>query len=146
MVEEYAVLDYKTGDKAESPRKKHIRGKAAGDPLLPAHWVDLQLPLYRYLLRSIEGLNEQLEGKKIKLGYVTLPSAASNTKFDIANWSDDDLVTADQAAHEVIRNIREEVFWPPTDPFPYRNFDDHSAIVQHGVFGRAPFETQELAG
>ena len=144
---EFAILDYKTGDRAESPKAKHIRGKRTGDPLLPAHWVDLQLPLYRYLVQSDEGLREELEGKTIKLGYVLLPSSSADTRFDLANWTEEDLITADQATEQIIRDIRDEIFWPPTDPFPYPNFDEHSAIVQHGVFGRAPFvEVEEMAG
>lgn len=137
--DEYAVLDYKTGDAGDAPKKKHIKGYKVGEKVRPEQWVDLQLPLYRYLLRSIEGIGESLEGKTVKLGYVLLPSVAKETRFDLVNWTDETIASADRAAEEVVRRIRREEFWPPTDPFPFKNFDDHSAIVQHGVFGREEF-------
>lgn len=134
---QYAVLDYKAGDAGDAPDKKHIKGKDY--PVQPEQWVDLQLPLYRYLLRSVEGLPEELNDTNVRLGYVLLPSVPSNTRFAMATWNDDTLLSADRAANNVVRRIREEEFWPPTDPFPFKSFDDHSAIVQHGVFGREEF-------
>ncbi len=38
--QDLAILDYKTGEQAKSPRETHVRG---------GEWVDLQLPLYRLL-------------------------------------------------------------------------------------------------
>ena len=155
-VRQFAVLDYKTGDAGDGPRKKHLKNHRTGDPVLPGHWVDLQLPLYRYLLRSIEELGADGAGEsqnvaassqtpiEIKLGYVLLPSVASETRFDLATWNDETLEAADQAAHEVVRRIRREEFWPPTEPYPYANTDDYGAIVQHGVFGREPLVETEV--
>ena len=144
--EEFAILDYKTGDAGEAPEKKHISKPGKNDPLAPAHWVDLQLPLYRYLVRSVDGLGPDLTGKTVKLGYVLLPGVVADTRFEIAEWSDSDLMIADEAACDVVRKIRNEVFWPPTDPIRYQNTDEFSAVVQHGVFGRAPFVTEEEIG
>ena len=137
-VHQFAVLDYKTGDAGDSPKKKHLKGHRTGEPVLPNHWVDLQLPLYRYLLRSIDEMQDQDDEPQIKLGYVLLPSVASETRIDLATWNEDSLAAADQAAAEVVRKVRREVFWPPTDPYPYVNTDDYRAIIQHGVFGREP--------
>jgi ATP-dependent helicase/nuclease subunit B len=144
-IHQFAVLDYKTGDAGDAPKKKHLKGHRTGEPVLPGHWVDLQLPLYRYLLKSIDELGMDVpesEQSEVKLGYVLLPSVASETRFEIATWSDETLASADQAAHEVVRRIRREEFWPPTDPYPYANTDDYRAIVQHGVFGRETLETE----
>lgn len=141
--EEFAILDYKTGDSGELPEKKHVSVRGHNPTLAPEDWIDLQLPLYRYLLRSVDGLGPDLKGKQVKLGYILLPAKVADTKFALANWSEANLKAADEAAREVIRNVRNEVFWPPADPFPYQNFDDFAAIVQQGVFGRAPFVTEE---
>ena len=155
-VRQFAVLDYKTGDAGDGPKKKHLKNHRTGEPVLPGHWVDLQLPLYRYLIRSIDDFGVDVgtqQGEstdasdapvEIKLGYILLPSVASETRFDLATWNEETLAAADQAAHEVVRRIRREEFWPPTDPYPYANTDEYQAIVQHGVFGREPLVEAEV--
>ncbi len=143
-VVEIAVLDYKAGDAGDAPRKKHISGVRKGEPVMPENWVELQLPLYRHLLKRVDDLPD-LQDAQIRLGYVLLPSTASDTRFEIAEWSSDELGTADIATEDVIRNVRKEVFWPPTDPYPFKDFDDHAAVVQNGVFGREPFVDAEEA-
>lgn len=139
--DEYAVLDYKTGDAGDPPAKKHLSGNRVGEPIAREHWVDLQLPLYRHLLKSME----DMQGKRIRLGYIVLPSAAAETRFAMANWTADDLATADEAAHEVVRCVLDERFWPPAEPYPFKNFDEFSAIVQHRIFGREDL-TEETLG
>ncbi len=54
----WAILDYKTGEQAKSPRETHFRG---------GEWVDLQLPLYR-LLAEPHGIRGD-----VQLGYITIP-------------------------------------------------------------------------
>ena len=46
--------------------------------------------------------------------------------FVAAEWNEHDLHGALQVAHQVIRNIRAQIFWPPSDPpdFP----DDFSSL------------------
>lgn len=139
--DEYAVLDYKTGDVGQSPGKKHLKGHKPGDPILPVHWIDLQLPLYLHLLKSVP----EMQGKKTRLGYITLPSVSADSAFMMADWTEDDLATANQAAFEIVRQIRREQFWPPTDPYPYSQNDEYAAIVQSGIFGRAAF-VEEAVG
>ena len=127
--EVYAVLDYKTGEAGDDPERKHRKRVKSGEPVTPDHWVNLQLPLYRHLAKAM-GLDRPLE-----LGYVLLPSDPSQTKFHLASWSDEDLAIADEAAANVVRKIRKEVFWPPADPPPYPN-DGLGAICQQNVFDR----------
>ena len=90
----------------------------------------------------MEALGASLEGKTVRLGFILLPSDASKTRFELAKWNSDTLHAADLAAEEIVRRIRKEVFWPPTDPYPYKNFDDHAAILQQGVFGREEFSVE----
>ena len=97
--------------------------------------MDLQLPLYLHLLDSIK----DIKNHPIHLGYVLLPSDSKQTQFAIAEWDAEDLEVAVEAAFEIVRGVRRQEFWPPTDPYPYKNNDDFAAIVQNGIFGRIPF-------
>jgi RecB family exonuclease len=117
------VLDYKSSDTASTPEQVHQRR---------GEWVDLQLPLYRHLLRGVG-----IEGP-LRLGYVQLPRDVTKTEFRLAEWTDADLAAADETAADVIRAIRDEVFWPPTDPPP--DFSEPFAWICHdGVFDKPPY-------
>lgn len=115
-----AILDYKSSDSARTPEQFHQRG---------GEWIDLQLPLYRHLARSL-GIDGPLQ-----LGYVLLPKDPTQVEFRMAEWSESDLAAADEVARQVVRSIWQEVFWPPTDPPPDFS-DDLAAICQDGVFER----------
>jgi ATP-dependent helicase/nuclease subunit B len=88
---EWRVLDYKSGENATKPNKAH-RTKAG-------EWIDLQLPLYRLLAQSLK-----LEGK-VHLGYVHLPGNISAVGCSIADWSDDDLESAEAEARRIAADI-----------------------------------------
>jgi RecB family exonuclease len=121
---ERVVLDYKSSDTPSSPEKVHQRSGA---------WVDLQLPLYRHLIRGIG-----IDGP-VRLGYVQLPRDVKKVEFQLAEWTPDELAAADEAAAEVIRAIRHEKFWPPTDPPP--DYSEQYAWICHdGVFDKPPFQ------
>ncbi|MAE62461.1 MAG: hypothetical protein CMJ49_14025, partial [Planctomycetaceae bacterium] len=96
-----AVIDYKTSERGQSPGKAHRSADGT--------WVDLQLPLYSVLLRCA-GL-----GEASGLGYVVLPRDVSAVSAEWADWKAADLLEAEEAAAEVVRGIREGVFWPPAD-------------------------------
>jgi len=115
---ERIIFDYKSSDSGNPPEKVHQqRGE----------WVDLQLPLYRHLAASLD-----IAGA-VKLGYILLPKNITKIEFRVADWSEDDLAEADEVAREVIRGIRQQIFWPPTDPPP--DFSEEFApICQDGVF------------
>ena len=125
---EFCILDYKSSDRGHSPEKAH---QQAGE------WVDLQLPLYRHFATSLG-----LEGT-IRLGYAALPKDASKCGFKIAEWTQDDLHAADEVACDVVRNIREQRFWPPAYPPPPFS-DELAAICQDHVFDRNLPEIAEV--
>lgn len=119
------VLDYKTADAGESPEKVHRRGGA---------WVDLQLPLYRHLLRSIPLTGGPTPRSAVQLGYFVLPKDVTRSSVETAGWTAADLAAADETAREVIRRIRREIFWPPADPPPAFS-DDFAPICQDHRLG-----------
>jgi len=118
---ERIILDYKSSDKGETPEQTHRKHKK---------WVDLQLPLYRHLASSL-GISGP-----VQLGYVLLPKDVSRVRFCVAKWTDQDLTEVDEVAHEVVRGIRREDFWPPADP-PPKYSEQFAPICQDGVFERA---------
>jgi hypothetical protein len=69
------------------------------------------------------------------LGYITLPKDADECGYQMAEWDDDAWQQADEVARSVIRRIREEKFWPPTDPPPAFS-DDFAPICQDDVFDK----------
>ncbi len=87
---EWRVLDYKTGEAATAPEKTHRKS---------GEWIDLQLPLYRLLVRS-----EEIEGE-VRLGYVHLPGNLSAVGVSIAQWSNEDLAEAEEVAAKVAASI-----------------------------------------
>jgi len=88
----YQALDYKTGRTAEGPDAAH-GNEASG-------WSDLQLPLYRVLLRSID-IDVPANG----LGYILVPPDAFKCRIDIAKWTESDLADAETLAADIINVI-----------------------------------------
>jgi ATP-dependent helicase/nuclease subunit B len=128
------VLDYKTTDTANPPIKTHLASQGHWD-LLPAaligpavegargaqRWQDLQLPLYRELVRARHG-----DGASI--GYVLLPMTAAETSFSI--WDSYTTTLHESAiacATAVVQGIRDERFWPPA---PGKvTYDDYGELL-----------------
>jgi len=128
------VLDYKTTDTASPPIKTHLASQGQWD-LLPAaligpavegargaqRWKDLQLPLYRELVRAKHG-----DGASI--GYVILPVTAAETSFTI--WDSYTTTLHESAiacATAVVKGIRDERFWPPA---PGKvTYDDYGELL-----------------
>jgi len=114
----WAVFDYKLGDKTEEPQKTHVKAD---------EWIDLQLPLYYHLLR-----NAGFEGE-IKLGYIRLcPGVPIEEMVSFCEWSEDDLNNARQCAIEIIKKVRNQIFWPPSKKIKYS--DRFSAILGTSQF------------
>ncbi len=122
---EWAVLDYKSSDTFRLPDEVHRGGPAADK-----RWIDLQLPLYRHLVRAMD-LPET-----VRLGYVLLPKSVDNVGFQLAEWSLDELKQADEVARDVVRGIRAGRFWPPADSGSDK-FPEFAAICQDDVFAIA---------
>lgn len=96
----WRILDYKTGDKP--PRVADTRAR-------DGTWIDLQLPLYLHLVSPLK-----LAGP-IELGYVVIPKKAGELGLDAAKWDGAALASADEAAREVVRAVREGRFSLPGD-------------------------------
>jgi ATP-dependent helicase/nuclease subunit B len=97
--QEWLVLDYKTGESGRTPEAAHRQRQS--------DWTDLQLPLYRHLVKGL-GLSDALQ-----LGYLMLPKALSDIGVSRAAWSPDELAQADAVAADIVRRVRAEAFWPP---------------------------------
>jgi len=108
----WVVLDYKTGTSVKPPDATHRKGRGAD-----RRWVDLQLPLYRRLLPGIvdeQGRSivdtEAVERGDIRFGYVSLPKKAEESEFILADWTEEDLATAEATAKDVVTRLREGHF------------------------------------
>lgn len=99
---EIMVFDYKTSDSAKTPEKTHFKPRQQ-------EWVDLQLPLYRHLVKSL-GIDSE-----VGLAYINLPKKLDDVKHAKAGWDASMLLSADEKAREIVRSIRENIFWPPSD-------------------------------
>jgi RecB family exonuclease len=115
----WCVLDYKTSEDGEKPDRALGRD---------GRWHDLQLPLYRHLVRAagIVGADES-----VQLGYIVLPRDAVGVQSLIADWTPDDLGGAEEAIRSVIRGVRAGKFDGPLSP-PPRGFDEFAWICQEG--------------
>lgn len=106
------ILDYKTGNKAKKPAELHR---------LSGAWIDLQLPLYRHLVRAAGHDLEHAE-----LGYVALPARSADGVFLFAPWGDDEYASADARAVEIIDAVQAGRF-EPSDVAP--SFHDDWARI-----------------
>ncbi len=117
---QYVIFDYKSSENVRTPRAAHQKKD---------EWVDLQLPLYRHLVRHLG-----LQGD-IQLGYIVLPKDTKNVKCMMADWTEQELKEADATAIDVATRILDEQFWPPADD-DSMFFQEFSAICQDNVFDR----------
>lgn len=113
---ERIIFDYKSSDSGKTPDQVHRRS---------GRWVDLQLPLYRHLAKTL-GI------AAARLGYILLPKDTSRVAFCLAEWTEAELAEADEAACAVVRGLRAECFWPRTEP-PPDYAERFAPICQDGV-------------
>jgi hypothetical protein len=122
----WLIADYKTSEGGDTPYQAHH-----GRKQLPADgeldWIDLQLPLYRFI-----GEHHGVGGE-VALGYIVLPRRAEDADFIRAAWSDAQLAGAVDRARDVVRAIRARRFEPNPD-FAHP-VDDFARICQTSVFG-----------
>jgi ATP-dependent helicase/nuclease subunit B len=111
----WRVLDYKTGDSAQSPQRAHwTTARAAGLELALSadgtrRWKDLQLPLYAAGLRACRAWTGGIE-----CGYFLLPAKSADAGVHLFSELTDEIqADAEQCARRVLRRIRDGVFWPP---------------------------------
>lgn len=101
----WRVLDYKTSENPSTPRQAHGPGKRDG------RWRDLQLPLYELLSASLSKEYSELGfDPRPGLGYMNLPRDTGETRERMADWADEELDTARDAADDVVRAIRDGRF------------------------------------
>jgi len=123
--DEWLIIDYKTGDAGDTPEKVHLQS---------GEWVDLQLPLYRFLAGVLD-----LPGDAA-VAYVALGKEPPKDPTELlkrASWTPDQFAQANWKIFRIAEDVAAGRFWPPAKHPP--TFDDFSAIVQEGVFGREAF-------
>ncbi|MEQ8667840.1 MAG: PD-(D/E)XK nuclease family protein [Pirellulales bacterium] len=125
----WAIFDYKSSTKANRPETDHRQG---------AEWVNLQLPLYRHIAATLDVTGD------VSLGYIALPKDPKKAGGLIAKWTQDDLMAADDVARWVIREIRDENFWPPK-PTP-KFAEDYASICMDHVFEQPQYVATQQPG
>ncbi|MHB1157403.1 MAG: PD-(D/E)XK nuclease family protein [Phycisphaerales bacterium] len=115
----WAILDYKTSDSGDDPEAVH-RTPAKNNK----QWLDLQLPLYRHLFRTLVPDAPVDDTARVMLGYIRLPRAPGLTGAAFAAWSPDELRQADDVAHRIVREIRQGRFaFDPLRKLRHPDFD-----------------------
>ncbi len=126
----WAIWDYKTSDAGKKPLANHF-SKSQG-------WTDLQLPLYRHLLRT---LNVSVTGD-IQLGYILLPKTSTSIDFSIANFQPEQLAEADELAYQIMEKVSRGIYEPLTTSAI--DYDDFARICQAGVQSSVPPKPKRL--
>ncbi len=127
------IIDYKTSDQPTPPAQAHLGSARADTPewqILagdrPRRWLDLQLPLYVWLLRN-GASSHPLEidpHAPLEPCYCNLPKAVDSTA--LTPWSDlGDVLVADAArcAEAAAARIVAREFWPPAERVRYDDFE-----------------------
>ena len=129
---ELRIIDYKTSESSKPPEATH-RAKDADGSLT---WTDLQLPLYRVLGAS------EIYNQKVQLGYCQLGKQLDKIGFEPAPWTADEIDDAIAVAQDVIRKIRDGVFWPPATPPTY---EDGLEGICHDAYPLRQYEINQIA-
>lgn len=110
---EWIALDYKSSQEPFQA-KDHLpaSGKSKGQ------WKNLQLPLYRVLLRAVEP-----QARDLRVGIISLPAHSDATQFVApSHWTADDFSNAEQTAAEIVARVQAGEFTPsgraPSDKDP----------------------------
>ncbi len=122
-----AVWDYKTTTGGPNPDTKHFAAQKQ-------RWKDLQLPLYRYLVREVDAVADA-DFDNLIVGFVLLHENANDIGFCPAEKLLQMKESSDEEFRKIVRNLRSANFWPPADPPPEYS-DDYAAICQDNVFER----------
>ena len=120
-----AVWDYKSSDKGETADRVHFSRR-------DKKWKDLQLPLYRHLVKEVKVV-QSADFSNLITGYILIPKKLEEIRFDEASWSQEQLAQADEEAKRIIRQIRDNNYWPPSDRPPEYS-EEFAAICQDNAF------------
>lgn len=116
----WAIIDYKTGEEGKTPERAHrVRGE----------WVDLQLPIYRHLAAEVGVCGD------VALGYISIPRDHDKLDWLPADWSHEDLTSADEVARQTACQILRGEFWVELDR-PTKSHPEFGPICQDGVMNR----------
>lgn len=120
-LDRWAIWDYKTSDGGTHPVQNHVQG---------SNWIDLQLPLYRHLVRDL-GIEADAE-----VGYILLPKSGKDIAFVPAKFRQEQLDEADGEALRIAKSVAAGIYEPrTTSAVP---FDDFARICQTGTQQSAP--------
>lgn len=140
----FRALDYKTSSSGPSPTETHMK-ITGGQKARKIEWLDLQLPLYRVLLRSMP---KPIAVGPCDLGYINLAPSDARSGFSFLEATDDDLAKAEELAREIVAKIRAGEFAPaegvplwdddPLGPIWGVGTRAAAAVLSHGAgsFGR----------
>lgn len=118
------VLDYKTSQNAKVVKTMHIAGKRSAAPahlegvkeiMTPAgeRWTNVQVPLYAAVLERVD-----------EVGYFALGEAEVEVKLSLwEDFGDEEKESALQCSAWALRQIRDQVFWPPAEKEKWGKFD-----------------------
>ncbi len=120
-----AVWDYKSSDKGKRPNEVHYAKRKS-------EWKDLQLPLYRHLVKEV-GAVAGSDFSNVAMGYILLPRKLADIGFHSVEWTPEQLASADQTAKDIVRKIRAGDYWPMSRKPPLYA-DEFAAICQSSVF------------
>ena len=118
---EWALLDYKTGDRAVTPQQKYnsLKSSATSTGVVSRGWKDLQLPLYRhYLLNSSLLSDTRKKQPTIYVGYASLCKESHESRIALADWGENEYNDALELAHEIAFAVQQNLFWPPQSELP----------------------------
>ncbi len=132
----WRTLDYKTSASGKSPKDTHRAGKGK-----TKKWIDLQLPLYRELLKSVRlteltggGLGGGINVESNQLGYVILAPHDEQSRFAFLECTDDEMDSAHERATEVVAAVMAGQF-TPAKSVPVRSDDPLAQIWGVGLRG-----------
>jgi len=136
----WILFDYKTSASPKAPDETHRRREGRGRDA-PKVWIDLQLPLYRHLVRGIRAPSD--DGRslvppehldRVETGYILLPPALDRTGAVLSEWTRAELLDADERAREAVRRYRENRFvWDP-DASTIRTDSPLAALTGKGAW------------
>lgn len=132
----FRALDYKTSAAADPPTKTHVRGGRRRKSTGLIEWKDLQLPLYRVLLRSMPA---PIAVGPSDLGYINLAPSREKSgfaMFDPKVVYESDLDAAEELAGEIVGKIQRAEF-TPSEGIPVPAGDPFGAIWGRGQRGLA---------
>lgn len=112
------LLDYKTSDTGDNPREDHLDKDG--------NWINLQLPIYRRLLLANKNRFSEFitKGTQIKVGYINI-SKEKAAKNEDPKWLDSEFDAAEDKMMEVMENIHNGVFWPPSEDVKYDSYPEY---------------------